>query len=156
MKAHPGTAVVSGALSIIGAAYADYLARKGYDLMLIDHHRLRLNRMADALSTRTRRAVEVVVVRRRSPVDLAAVAAQIEGDASIVVVVNVANTQGCTLLSESQANALIDASWPGSGPEREISSAAIRKFLSKRGMARTHHAEVSIVAAGHITKPPLI
>lgn len=152
METNPGTAVVSGALSIIGAAYADYLARKGYDLILIDQHRIRLNRMADALSTRTRRAVEVVVVQRRSPVDLAAASVQIERDASIVVVVNVANARGCTLLSATQANALIDGAWS----DREISCAAIRKFLSKRGTVRTHHTDVYITTASHITKLPLI
>lgn len=152
METHPGTAVVSGALSIIGAAYAEYLARRGYDLVLIDQHRLRLNRMADTLSTRFQRAVEVVVVKRHSPVDLAAAAAQIEGDASIVVVVNVANAQGHALLSASQANALIDGDWS----DREISRAAIRKFLSRRCAVRTYQAGVSIVTDGHITTLPLI
>lgn len=152
METHPGTAVVSGALSIIGAAYAEYLARKGYDLVLIDQHRLRLNRMADTLSTRFQRAVEVVVVRRRSPLDLAAAAAQIEGDASIVVVVNVANAQGRALLSATQAHALIDGDWS----DREIGLAAIRKFLSRRGAVRTYRADVSVFTASHVTTPPLI
>jgi short-subunit dehydrogenase len=152
MAAHFGTAVVSGALSMTGSAYAEYLARKGFDLMLIDRHRTRLNRLADALTTSTRRAVEVVVANRRSPVDLAAVAAQIGRDASIVLVVNVADAQGCTLLSASQADALISAA----GPERVTACAAMRQFLSKRGMVLTHHAYVHVAAASHITELPLI
>jgi len=152
METNPGTAVVCGALSIIGTAYAEYLATRGYDLMLIDQHRARLNRLAESLTTRTRRAVEVVAIKRCTSVDLAAVAAQIERDASIVVVVNIANSHGCTLLSASQANALIDGAWS----QREITCAAIRKFISKRGVVRTHHANVYIAVAGHIAELPLI
>jgi hypothetical protein len=124
----------------------------GYDLMLIDQHRHRLNRLAEALTTRSRTAVEVVVVRRGSPIDLAAVAAHVGRDASIVVVVSVANSQGQTLLSVGQANALIDGVWS----EREITRAAIGKLLSRRGIARMHHTNVYIAAASHLAELPLI
>jgi short-subunit dehydrogenase len=152
MAATPGTAVVSGALSIIGIAYAEYLSTCGYDLLLIDQHRRRLNRLAETLTTLTRRAVEVVVVNRRSSVDLATVVAQIEQDASIAIVVNISNRQGYTLLSDGQAKAMVDGSWS----EREISCTAIRKFLSKRGVVSTYRAEVFITAAGHVAELPAL
>ena len=152
METNRGTAVISGALSIIGTAYADHLAMHGYDLMLIDQHRQRLNRLAETLTTRRRRAVEVVVARRGSPIDLASVGAHIERDASIVVVVNVANLQGQTLLSAGQANALLNGIWS----EREITCTAIRKLLSGRGIVRTYHTDVYITAASHLAELPLI
>lgn len=141
MVVTPGTAVISGALSIIGSAYADHLASKGYDLLLIDRHRGRLNRMAAALTTRTRRAVEVVVVSRGSESDLAAALAQIEQDASISVVVNIARRRNQRL--------------PAGAEAEPIGALAVRKFLSARGMVSTCHAEV-FIATGHVADlPPL-
>lgn len=146
----PGTAVVSRALSIIGSAYADYLATNGYDLVLIDHFRPRLNALAEELTTRTRRAVEVVVVDRESVVDIAMVQAKIEEDASVVLVVNVTDESGYALLSIEQANALIDSI----GPNCAISCTAIRRFLSKSDGVSVCGAGVLITTAGHIADFP--
>ncbi|KVA23413.1 hypothetical protein [Burkholderia ubonensis] len=139
-----GTAVVSRALSIIGSAYAEYLAENGYDLVLIDEIRPLLNAMADELTTRCRRAVEVVVVDGGSDVDLAGVKAKIDQDASIVLVINVMDGNGCPLLSVEQVNALIDFI----GPDSAITCAAIGKFSSRRGGVSVYAAGVLITASG--------
>lgn len=54
-----GTALITGASSGIGALYADRLARRGYDLILVARHREGLNRLAEDISSRHGRAVEV-------------------------------------------------------------------------------------------------
>ena len=41
-----GTAVITGASSGIGAVYADRLARRGHDLILIGRYRERLDALA--------------------------------------------------------------------------------------------------------------
>jgi short-subunit dehydrogenase len=55
-----GTALITGASSGIGAVYADRLARRGHDLILVARGRPRLEAVAIRLSPETGRSVEVV------------------------------------------------------------------------------------------------
>lgn len=58
---HPGTALITGASSGIGAVYADRLARRGYDLILVGRNRERLEQLAGKLADRTDRTMRVVI-----------------------------------------------------------------------------------------------
>lgn len=83
-----GTALVTGASSGMGALYADRLARRGYDLVLVARSRERLNTLARNISSRTGRSVEVQAADLNDAASLATVEATLRSDASITLLVN--------------------------------------------------------------------
>lgn len=83
-----GTAVITGASAGIGAIYADRLARRGYDLILVARNRERLDALARKLSDETGRAVQVVVADLGKASDVAKVETLLRTDASITLLVN--------------------------------------------------------------------
>lgn len=54
-----GTALITGASSGIGAIYADRLAKRGYDLILVARNEARLKSHSDRLANETGRTVKV-------------------------------------------------------------------------------------------------
>lgn len=85
---HPGTAVVTGASSGIGALYADRLARRGHPLVLVARSRERLQAVAARLAAQTGRPVEILAADLTVKKDLAALEQRLAGDASIRMLVN--------------------------------------------------------------------
>jgi len=83
-----GLAVITGASSGIGAVYADRLARRGHDLLLIARRQERLEQLAAEITGRTGRKVEVLAADLGAPADLARVERVLRDDARITVLVN--------------------------------------------------------------------
>jgi short-subunit dehydrogenase len=98
---HLGTALITGASSGIGALYADRLAQRGYDLILVARNRERLNALASDISARTGRAVEVLPADLNDRAALARVEEQLRRDASITLLVNNAGIGTHTPLLQS-------------------------------------------------------
>jgi short-subunit dehydrogenase len=82
------TAVVTGASSGIGAVYAQRLAARGYDLVLVARRADRLNALADKLSGAHGIQVRVLVADLGRESDLADVEAQLGRDDSVRMLVN--------------------------------------------------------------------
>lgn len=101
-----GTALITGASSGIGALYADRLARRGHDLILVARNRERLNALAQSLSARTGRAVEVLVADLGTPDGVAQVERKLREDASISLLVNNAGIGTHTPLLESDVDTM--------------------------------------------------
>ncbi|GAN81563.1 SDR family NAD(P)-dependent oxidoreductase [Acidocella aminolytica] len=95
-----GTALITGASSGIGAVYAERLARRGHDLILVARDEARLNALAEQF--RVRHGVDVMVIPAdlSRETDLITVEVWLENDPSISVFVNNAGIAGLGALAE--------------------------------------------------------
>jgi len=83
-----GTALITGASTGLGAVYADRLARRGYDLILVARDAGRMEALAAKLHGETGRKIDVVPADLTDRADLAKVEARLASDASITLLVN--------------------------------------------------------------------
>lgn len=81
-------ALVTGASTGIGAVYADRLARRGHDLVLVARDEARLAALAARLGPEAGVAVEVLRADLTDPADIARVEARLREDARIGLLVN--------------------------------------------------------------------
>jgi short-subunit dehydrogenase len=87
-------ALVTGASSGIGRAFAEHLARDGYDLVLVARSREALEALAKELRDKRNAQVEVLVADLTQPADLAAVEERVAGEPAFDLLVNNAGV-GC-------------------------------------------------------------
>ena len=83
-----GTALVTGASTGIGAVYADRLAKRGYDLILVARNQERLKTLSARLTSATGRSVEALPADLSSKADLAKVEATLRDNPSITMLIN--------------------------------------------------------------------
>jgi short-subunit dehydrogenase len=96
-----GVALITGASTGIGAIYADRLARRGYDLILVARSEDRLKALAARLTAETGRRVETITADLNAQADLARVEAVLKTNARITLLVNNAGFGGVTPLLQS-------------------------------------------------------
>lgn len=82
------TALITGASSGIGAVYADRLARRGYDLILVARDAAKLSALAARLEASTGRKVDTLRADLSVTADLRAVEQRLATDGSISMLVN--------------------------------------------------------------------
>src|SRR5881394_1358356 len=99
-----GTALVTGASSGIGAVYADRLAKRGYDLILVARNGEKLKSLATRLTSETGRAVKVIPADLGDKAALAKVEAVLRDDKSITMLDNNAGTAALTPLVDSNGD----------------------------------------------------
>jgi short-subunit dehydrogenase len=83
-----GTALVTGASAGIGAIYADRLAKRGYDLIVVARNEARLKSLAARLTRENGRSIEVLPADLNDKAELAKVEARLRDDPSITMLVN--------------------------------------------------------------------
>lgn len=88
MTSSLGTALVTGASSGIGAVYADRLAKRGYDLILVARDATRMEALATRLGAEADVSVDVLRADLTDRTDLAQVEARLAADPTITLLVN--------------------------------------------------------------------
>jgi hypothetical protein len=96
-----GSALITGASSGIGAVYADRLARRGSDLILVARNRNRLAVLAERLKDETGRSVETIAADLNDRAELARIETTLRTNASITLLVNNAGVGAAAPLLES-------------------------------------------------------
>jgi short-subunit dehydrogenase len=103
-----GTALVTGASTGIGAVYADRLAKRGYDLILVARNEPRLTSLSARLTSETGRSVRVLRADLSNKVDLAKIEATLRDDPTISMLVNNAGVGAVTPLLDTDVDKMED------------------------------------------------
>lgn len=101
-------ALITGASSGIGAAYARELARRGYDLALVARREERLRALADELEAAHEINAQVIVADLVDDDDVACVAAQLEADDRLTLLINNAGFNALGRFVEADFARLLD------------------------------------------------
>ncbi len=104
----PGTALITGASTGIGAIYADRLARRGYDLILVARNGDRLAKLADQLATATGRKITPLVADLTDAAALARVEDVLRTDDSISMLVNNAGVGSVASILQGDVDVMDD------------------------------------------------
>jgi short-subunit dehydrogenase len=91
-SASKGTALITGASRGIGAVYADRLAKRGNDLILVARSEAPIKELAARLSSATGRYVTAIAADLNDKADLAKLETKLRDDPSITMLVNNAGT----------------------------------------------------------------
>jgi short-subunit dehydrogenase len=141
-----GTALITGASSGIGAIYAERLARRGHDLILVARNRDRLNVLAKRLNEETGRHVEVLAADLSEKADLARVEDRLKTDANISLLVNNAGVGATHPLLESDVDKLDDLLTLNVNVLMRLTYAAVPGFVARGGGTLINIASVVAIA----------
>ena len=97
----PGVALITGASTGIGSVYADRLARRGYDLVLVARNGQLLQTLAARIKNQTGRSVEVITADLSDSKGLASVESKLRNDSHITLLVNNAGVASAAPLADS-------------------------------------------------------
>jgi uncharacterized protein len=130
-----GTALITGASSGIGALYADRLASRGYDLILVARNRERLDGVAERLIDATNCTVQTIVADLNDKSDLARVEQVLRTDVKITMLVNNAGIGAPPLLLDSGVDKIDQMIGLNVAALTRLTYAVVPGFLSRGGGA---------------------
>ena len=128
-----GTALITGASAGIGAVYADRLARRGYDLILVARDKTRLAVLAQRLRSTTGRSVETVAADLNDKTDLARVEAILRANVSITLLVNNAGVGATAPLLNADVERMDGMIRLNVGALTRLTYAAVPGFVARGG-----------------------
>jgi short-subunit dehydrogenase len=128
-----GTALITGASSGIGAIYADRLAHRGYNLILVARNRERLDTLARRLADETGRTIEVIVADLNDKSDLARIEEMLRTDSSVTTLVNNAGFGATAPLLASNIDKMVDMIDLNVTALTRLTYAAVPGFVARGG-----------------------
>ena len=126
-----GTALVTGASSGIGAVYADRLAKRGYDLILVARSEARLKSLSERLTKETAQSARALRANLNDKADLAKVEGTLRDDPTIAMLINNAGTASVTPLLNSDVAAMDDMIALNVRALTRLTYAAAPKFVAR-------------------------
>lgn len=141
-----GTALITGASSGIGAMYADRLAGRGYDLILVARSQERLDEVAKRVALATGRSVTSLAADLNRPTDVARVEAVLRGSAGISVLVNNAGIGATAPLVESDISRMDEMISLNVGALTHLTYAVAPGFVARGDGAIINIASIVAIA----------
>jgi len=141
-----GTALITGASTGIGAVYADRLARRGHDLILVARNRQRLDELARRLTDQTGRSIQVFPADLGDPAGVADVEQLLRRDHSISMLVNNAGMGATAPLLESDVARMEQMISLNIGALTRLTYAAVPGFVERGGGTVINIASVVAIA----------
>ena len=128
-----GTALITGASSSIGAIYADRLAKRGYDLILVARSKNRLAALARRLENETSRSVETISADLNNKTDLARIETTLRTNPGITLLVNNAGVGATAPLLDSDVEKMDEMIRLNVGALTRLTYAAAPGFVARGG-----------------------
>ena len=128
-----GTALITGASSGIGAIYADRLAKRGYDLILVARNQNRLAALAERLKTETGRSVGTIAADLNDRADLARIETTLRTNGDITLLVNNAGVGAAAPLLDSDVEKMDEMIRLNVGALTRLTYAAVPGFVARGG-----------------------
>jgi uncharacterized protein len=145
MSAPKGTALITGASTGIGAVYADRLAKRGYDLILVARNEQRLSEIAKRLEPSGRR-IETIAADLTKKEDVQRVADRLSSDPTITTLVNNAGLGSARKLLDENIDDLESMIYLNVTALTRLALAAIPGFVARRNGLLINIASVVALA----------
>jgi short-subunit dehydrogenase len=147
MSAHElkGTALITGASTGIGAVYADRLAKRGYDLILVARSEEKLSEVAAQLKS-TGRRIETIPADLTKATDVQRVADRLRSDSKITALVNNAGIGSAGKLLDSNVDDLESMIFLNVTALTRLALAALSGFVARRNGLLINIASVVALA----------
>jgi short-subunit dehydrogenase len=141
-----GKALITGASTGIGAVYADRLAKRGYDLILVARNEKQLQELAARLRAATSRNVEILQGDLTQEGDLKRVEHKLASDAEIALLVNNAGIYANAKLAEHELGEIDTMIKLNIVAVTHLASVAAKAFLARSRGTIVNIASVLAVA----------
>jgi hypothetical protein len=140
-----GTALITGASTGIGAVYADRLAKRGYDLILVARNEQRLAETAERLKL-SGRSVETIVADLTTKEDVQRVAERLSTDPTITALVNNAGLGSARKLLDENIDDLESMIYLNVTALTRLALAALPGFVARKNGLLINIASVVALA----------